>query len=143
MKSALKILATGIAVGLGALGALAAEIVAPRRQELDIERLVHAICDIEGGQWGNLGGRGNMRRATWEDRTSLPYAQSKFEAPAMVVYFKHVKWLAAGLEADGLKATPARIYECWFLGLTAGIARIRYGTLSQQAQNCQNLYEAK
>ena len=137
----LRLILLAVALPFIITGVLCAEIVAARKKELDVARLVSCICDIEGGKWGDLGGKANMQRATWHDRTHLDYELSRNPDHAIPVYESHVLWLKHGLEADGLRVTPARLYECWLIGLTAGIARIRYGSLSNAAQRCQNLYD--
>lgn len=106
----------------------------------DLDRMVQAVCKIEGGEWAELGGAGCMTRATWADRTKLPYSASRYADTALPVYRDHVLWLIAGLVRAGLPASPENVYLCWRRGLTGGVQRIKAGRISDAAKRCGNLF---
>lgn len=130
-------------IALCAAGVWAADLVMPSRRDdrIDVESMVWAILQVENGKWGTLGGKGNMMRTTWKDRTSLSYERSRDPRFAIPVYRAHVRWVMQQLDKAGYYVTPARIYDCWWFGVEGTKLRIEYAKLSETAVRCQNLYD--
>ena len=110
-------------------------------EPIDVERMIEAICQIEGGSWSAVGGAGCLSYIAWEQhRPNLSYQLSASKEHAMPVYREHLHWLIFNLPRNRIKVTPASLYTCWRYGLDGGIKRLRSG-IPAQAVRCQNLYE--
>jgi hypothetical protein len=87
------------------------------RGEIDADRMVRALVQIEGGHWGDNGGAAHMQYAAWSDRTVWPYYQSRSEPHARLVYGWHLAWVCKELTRYGIKVTPKSVGLVWRYGL--------------------------
>jgi hypothetical protein len=105
---------------------------------LNVDRLIEAICQVEDGQWGKPGGRGNIQYSAWSDVSDLPFYSSATESLALPVYRKHLDKLSGQLRSAGVNVNAQTLGTCWRWGFEG--ARRRHWK-SDDGARTQNLYD--
>lgn len=109
---------------------------------IDRERLMEAICQIEGSEWKKPGGRACIHYAAWSQHSELPYQGSMTKETAWPVYLAHLEWLIYNLRRNKIAVTASSVNVCWHHGLQGGIAILRKHPHPDEGTRCQNLYES-
>lgn len=96
--------------------------VASGEGRIDINRAVDALREREGyrGRRGALGEEGpwQLMPQTWAmHMPGIAFAEARNPAQARVCAVRHVRWLAAQLEARGVDASVFNIAAAWNAGL--------------------------
>ncbi len=122
---------------------LLAVIPATKAEPVDIERMIEATAQVEGGHWGEPGGIACLSYIAWEQhRPTLAYQLSSLRDYAMPVYREHMRWIVAQLPRNRVRITPATVYTCWRSGLEGGMKILRTQGVPSQSIRCENLYYA-
>lgn len=103
-----------LCVVVGAIGAIGAELDAHR--EADALRVREGFRGVDG----RLLERGpyQFRAITWRQHMpGVPFALAREEGPARACALKHIRWLAAQLEARGVPGSPFNVAAAWNAGL--------------------------
>lgn len=109
---------------------------------INVDRMIEAIAQVEGGAWGSPGGTCCISYIAWsQHRPALAYQLSASKEHAIPVYREHVEWLIFNIPRNHVKLTPAAIYCCWHHGLDGGTKMMRRGDKPEDSVRCQNLYE--
>lgn len=121
--------------------ALAADLVVPRREELEIGRLVECLRQLERGKSTGLGGEWCISEGVWRDRTRAAYIHSKDPYFCRQVAVKQVRWIMDNLRRKGIEPTAKRVGHCWRWGLTSFLE----GRLDPESygQRLENLMASK
>lgn len=109
---------------------------------LDLDRMIEAVSQIEGGKWGQPGGPCCIGYSAWSQHTNLPFQASMHPETALPVYREHLEWIIYNLPKHHCPVTAATVYLCWRRGLHGAVAILRKIEMPEQATRCQNLYES-
>lgn len=108
----------------------------------DIERMIEATAQIEGGKWGEPGGICCLSYIAWEQhRPGIAYQLSGNREYVLPVYREHMRWIIAQLSKHRINVTPATVYTCWRSGLEGGVKILRTRGVPEQSVRCENLYD--
>jgi hypothetical protein len=110
--------------------------------------LVDIIPQIEcpHGWDGRPGAAGELTEyqitpSVWHQHEgNAPFSLILEPGRARACALKHLRWLVAGLERNGIHATPERIYTAWNIGLQATLRR--QGRPTDYGRRAANLYYA-
>lgn len=121
------------------LFALAWSLPSLRSQTLNLETLIEALAQEEGGAWLKVGGVCNISFSAWSDRTELPYQGSMHESVALPIYRLHLLWIMKELKRNGVRVSAQAVGSCWRWGVSGARKR---KWVSDYGQRCQNLYDS-
>lgn len=120
--------------------ALMSTAAKPAPPKIDVERMIEAVCQIEGGEWNKPGGRGCIGYAAWSQHSHYAFQLSANREYAIPVYLKHIEWIIKFLPVHGINVTPASVYLAWRRGLEGAVLLLKHGAMPEQAVRCENLY---
>lgn len=125
--------------------ALSAVLVVSAHAGIDVDRFVDALRERETGAGpvrdGARGERGpwQITRAVWAlHMPGKPFAQARQAAPARACALKHVRWIAAQLEARGVDASAFNLALAW----NAGLEGATHGRAPERAYDYARAVEA-
>ena len=108
-------------------------------EEIDVNRMLVVIAQLEGGDPNALGGAYCIARGTWQDRTAMPYESSREPRVCAYVARDQVAWIIGVLRNAKRKPTPAAVASVWRYGFT-GYLR---GRPLDYGRRAANLYNSK
>ncbi len=110
-------------------------------EPIDLDQMIAAMAQVEGGAWGKPGGTCCMNYSAWSQHSNLPFQASMIAETALPVYRLHLEWVLYNLPKHRVRVTPAAVYLCWRRGLEGAVAILRKHPMPDEAVRCQNLYE--
>ena len=109
------------------------------RGDVDPDRMIGVLVQLEGGEQDDLGGPAHMQEGTWSDRTRLPYYLSRKREHWYPRYREHLEWIFKQLPRYGIKATPKSVALVWRYGLNGAKRRKFEGSYGDRASNLAEL----
>lgn len=97
---------------------------APAVEQLDVDRIIRVLEEIEGSSWDRPGGRLCWTTGAWKDETRLPYLLSQRKAQSDYMAKQRIDRWVHYLRKYKVPVTPLIIFECWRHGLTGGMRRV-------------------
>lgn len=121
---------------------LALLFVLPARAQVDYDRLLYCICEVEATPWSHPGGALGFTRGAWQDTTDLPYRLACDKDTAFEVGEIRLAYLAQNLRKNGIRPDPYQLGTAWHLGLAGALDYARRNDQSDYGRRIRNIYES-